>query len=89
MDDKPQLGGNADKFNPGRGGWQKSSYSMSNGQCVETARLVGGRVGVRDSMAAEGLGAALRPGNVGGLPERNSGLRRASRPDPTAERPPP
>ncbi len=31
---------------------------MSNGQCVETARLAGGRIGVRDSKAA--AGAVLR-----------------------------
>jgi hypothetical protein len=40
-------------------GWRKSSYSMSNGHCVETARLAGGAgVGVRDSQAA--AGAVLR-----------------------------
>ena len=32
---------------------------MSNGHCVETARLAGGRVGVRDSKAA-GRGPVLR-----------------------------
>jgi hypothetical protein len=46
--------------NPG-GGWRKSSYSMSNGQCVETARLVGGRIGVRDSRSAEGLVLCFEP----------------------------
>ena len=50
------VGDNADECNPG-GGWQKSSYSMSNGQCVETARLAGGRIGVRDSKAQ---GSVLR-----------------------------
>ncbi|WP_327112556.1 DUF397 domain-containing protein [Nocardia sp. NBC_01730] len=29
--------------------WFKSSYSESNGQCVEVAHLHGGMVGVRDS----------------------------------------
>jgi len=52
MDNRTPVGDNSDEFNPGSGGWQKSSYSMSNGQCVETARLVGGRVGVRDSTVA-------------------------------------
>ena len=53
MDNRTSVTENADKFNA-RSGWQKSSYSMSNGQCVETARLVGGCIGVRDSTAAEG-----------------------------------
>ena len=35
------------------GGWRKSSYSMSNGHCVETA-CQAGCVGVRDSQAAAG-----------------------------------
>jgi uncharacterized protein DUF397 len=35
-------------------GWYRSSYSMSNGQCVETARLADGRVAVRDSKAGPG-----------------------------------
>jgi hypothetical protein len=42
--------------------WQKSSYSMSNGHCVETARLASGRIGVRDSMAAEGAVLRFGPG---------------------------
>jgi hypothetical protein len=36
------------------GDWRKSSYSMSNGQCLEAARLSGGSIGVRDSKAPEG-----------------------------------
>jgi Domain of unknown function (DUF397) len=39
--------------------WKKSSYSMSNGQCVETARLNAGQIGVRDSRAQE-MGPTLR-----------------------------
>jgi hypothetical protein len=35
--------------------WRKSSYSMSNGQCVEVSRLADSCIGVRDSKAAEGL----------------------------------
>jgi len=57
MCDTTPAGDNADECNP-RGGWRKSSYSMSNGQCVETARLTDGRIGVRDSKAA--AGAVLR-----------------------------
>jgi uncharacterized protein DUF397 len=41
--------------------WRKSSYSMSNGHCVEIARLPGGRIGVRDSKAAEGLVLHFEP----------------------------
>jgi hypothetical protein len=33
--------------------WQKSSFSMANGHCVEIARIAGG-VGVRDSKVAGG-----------------------------------
>lgn len=36
------------------GGWRKSSFSMSAGQCVEVARLKDGRIGVRDSKAPSG-----------------------------------
>ena len=34
---------------------------MSNGQCVETVRLAGGRIGVRDSKAAEGAVLRFEP----------------------------
>jgi Domain of unknown function (DUF397) len=33
--------------------WIKSSLSMSNGNCVEVARLPGGHIGVRDSKNPE------------------------------------
>lgn len=55
------MGDNADECKP-REGWRRSSYSMSNGQCVETAHLAGGRIGVRDSKAAEGLVLRFDPG---------------------------
>lgn len=35
--------------------WRKSSFSMSNGDCVEVAHLADGCVGVRDSKATEGM----------------------------------
>jgi hypothetical protein len=41
--------------------WRRSSYSMSNGQCLEAARLAGGRIGVRDSKAPEGLVLSFKP----------------------------
>jgi hypothetical protein len=43
------------------GDWRKSSYSMSNGHCLEAARLAGGRIGVRDSKAADGLVLRFSP----------------------------
>lgn len=61
MGDRTPVGDNADECHPG-GGWRRSSYSMSNGQCVETARLAGGYIGVRDSRAPEGLVLRLDPG---------------------------
>jgi hypothetical protein len=36
------------------GTWRKSSYSQSNGHCVEVTQLPDGRVGVRDSKVANG-----------------------------------
>jgi hypothetical protein len=41
---------------PGSGSyWVKSSFSYSNGNCVEVASLYGPAVGVRDSRDADGL----------------------------------
>ena len=34
--------------------WVKSSLSLSNGNCVEVARLADGQVGVRDSKNPDG-----------------------------------
>lgn len=44
---------NGDECNLG-GDWRKSSHSMSNGHCLQAARLVRGHIGVRDSKAAGG-----------------------------------
>jgi hypothetical protein len=57
MNQTSPCGGNADRRDGGQhvdGDWRKSSFSMSNGDCVEVARLAGGCVGVRDSKATEG-----------------------------------
>ena len=35
--------------------WVKSSFSFSNGNCIEVASLYGGAVGIRDSKDTEGL----------------------------------
>lgn len=57
MTDETLMGGTGD----GRdlGGWWKSSYSMSNGHCVATARLADGWIGVRDTKAGP-AGPVLR-----------------------------
>jgi Domain of unknown function (DUF397) len=60
MGDRAPAGDNGDECKPGD--WWKSSYSMSNGHCLEAARLVGGRVGVRDSKAAEDVVLRFEPG---------------------------
>jgi Domain of unknown function (DUF397) len=61
MGDRTPAGDNADECDPDRG-WRKSSYSMSNGQCVEIARLASGQIAVRDSQAtAEGLVLRFNP----------------------------
>ena len=52
------AGDNGDERNPGD--WRKSSYSMSNGHCLEIARLAGGGIGVRDSKAAAAARVVLR-----------------------------
>ena len=48
MGDEAPVGDNGDECHPGEG-WRKSSFSMSNGHCLEAARLAGGSIGVRDS----------------------------------------
>jgi hypothetical protein len=58
MSSMAPCGDNQDKCKPA-GSWRKSSYSMSNGQCVEVANLGSGRLGVRDSQAVGSAGAVL------------------------------
>lgn len=41
--------------------WRKSSHSMSNGHCLEVARLSDGRVAVRDSKAPDAGVLRLTP----------------------------
>ncbi|MGY4103928.1 DUF397 domain-containing protein [Nocardia sp. R16R-3T] len=41
--------------------WFKSSFSASNGQCVEVAHLDGGMVGVRDSKNSTGPALTFTP----------------------------
>ena len=59
--------------------WRKSTYSFSNGNCVEVAVLPGGKVGLRDSqdpggpflrLTREQFGAFVRAasGTAGGKP---------------------
>ncbi|HEX4254277.1 MAG TPA: DUF397 domain-containing protein [Streptosporangiaceae bacterium] len=42
--------------------WRKSSYSFSNGNCVEVALLPGGTVGFRDSQDPDGPILRFTPG---------------------------
>jgi hypothetical protein len=60
MDDRAPAGDNGDESKVG-GDWRKSSYSMSNGHCLEAARLVAGSIGVRDSQATEPLVLRFEP----------------------------
>lgn len=41
--------------------WFKSSYSETNGQCVEVAHLDGGVTGVRDSKNPDGPALVFTP----------------------------
>ena len=60
MGDRTPAGDNGDEHILD-GSWQKSSYSMSNGHCLETAHLGGGYIGVRDSKAVEGPTLRFEP----------------------------
>jgi hypothetical protein len=61
MGDRPPAGDNGDERTPG-GDWRKSSYSMSNGHCLEATSLAGRRIGIRDSKATEGLVLSFESG---------------------------
>ena len=57
MSDTSREGGNTDghdEAHPVGGHWRKSSFSLSNGDCVEVAGLADGYIGVRDSKAPQG-----------------------------------
>jgi len=54
MSDAAIIEDNENIRHHGDNNWQKSSYSMSNGHCVEVRRLADGRIGVRDSKAIGG-----------------------------------
>ena len=61
MADRISVGNNGAEGNYGDG-WRKSSYSMSNGQCIEISRLAAGHIGVRDSKTIEGPVLRFEPG---------------------------
>jgi hypothetical protein len=60
MSNKATLRDNGDEYNTVTG-WKKSSYSASNGHCVETSTLTNGQIGVRDSKAAYGTILRFEP----------------------------
>lgn len=75
-DSRPEEGmtGDDDSCHSRRGSWRKSSFSMSNGDCVEIAVLADAHVGVRDSKAAAEPHLRFRPdvwtaflGNIRGI----------------------
>jgi len=60
MADKIRALGNEDQDEQRRI-WRKSSYSMTNGHCVETRVLESGLVIVQDSQALAGPELGIRP----------------------------
>jgi hypothetical protein len=61
MSDAAPTGPNQNRLDFGDNNWRKSSYSMSNGHCVEICRLADGRIGVRDSKVTDGLVLRFEP----------------------------
>lgn len=61
MRDRTKVGDNGAECNHGES-WRKSSYSMSNGQCLEIARLADGHIGIRDSKMPRGSVLRFEPG---------------------------
>lgn len=53
-DNSPEAADDSGGTYPSGRHWRKSSFSMSNGDCVEVATLAKGQVGVRDSKAIAG-----------------------------------
>jgi hypothetical protein len=53
MGDLISADNNGNGYDPGVG-WTKSSYSQSNGHCVEVGDLADGRVGMRHSKVPDG-----------------------------------
>jgi hypothetical protein len=60
MADKTPVLGNGDERNR-REGWRKSSYSLTNGHCLEAGITEGRLVGVRDSQAVAGPQLGIEP----------------------------
>jgi hypothetical protein len=49
------------RVHPAKADWRKSSFSTSNGNCIEVAFLAGGDVGVRDSKSTGSPCLRFRP----------------------------
>lgn len=61
MRDRTKVGDNGAVCDHGES-WRKSSYSMSNGQCLEITRFADGNIGVRDSKTPQGGVLRFEPG---------------------------